>query len=132
MDGKRVTLTVLVVTGLSVFTPRWGRSQEPPTAPGNGRFGNPDQSPSEVFKDYLYGVIKSVDANEIVLDKTRFGFDQTYKLDPKIKVVRDGKPSSRDTLKVGEPVYVQVKKGKKTGDQIAKKILAGLVASKLP
>ncbi|MGO9275768.1 MAG: hypothetical protein ACLQOO_36930 [Terriglobia bacterium] len=132
MDGKRVMLTLLIVAGLGVLTPTTGRAQEPSTAPGNGRFGNPDESTSQVFKDYLYGVIKSIDANEIVLDKTKFGVDQTYQLDPKIKVVRDGKPSSRDTLKVGEPVYVQVKKGKKTGDQIAKKILVGVVASKLP
>jgi len=132
MDGKRVILIALIATGFGVLTPPMGRGQEPPTTPGNGRFGNPDESTSRVFKDYLYGVIKSVDANEIVLDKTKFGFDQTYKLDPKIKVVRDGKPSSPDTLKVGEPVYVQVKKEKKTGDQIAKKILVGVVASKLP
>ncbi|HMD97529.1 MAG TPA: hypothetical protein VKM93_09410 [Terriglobia bacterium] len=132
MDGKRAVLTLVVVTGLGVLTPAMARAQEPSTAPGNGRFGNPDESTSEVFKGYVYGVVKSVDADELVLDKTKFGFDQVYKFDPKIKVVRDGKPSSRDTLKVGEPVYVQVKKGKKTGDQIAKKILAGVVASKLP
>jgi hypothetical protein len=132
MNGKRMILTALIVTGLGILTPTRGRPQEPSTAPGNGRFGNPDESTSEMFKGYLYGVIKSIDANELVLDKTKFGFDQTYKFDPKIKVVRDGKPSSRDTLKVGEPVYVQVKKEKKTGDQIAKKILAGVVASTLP
>jgi len=132
MNGKLVILTLTIAAGLGVLVPRTGRAQEPSTAPGNGRFGNPDESTSQVFKDYLYGVIKSIDANEIVLDKTKFGFDQTYKLDAKVKVVRDGKPSSRDTLKVGEPVYVQVKKGKKTGDQIAKKVLVGVVASKLP
>jgi len=132
MNGKRVILMALIVTGLGVLAPMAGRAQKPPTMPGNGRYGNPDESTSEVFKGYLYGVIKSIDANEIVLDKTKFGFDQTYKLDPKIKVIRDGKPSSRDTLKVGEPVYVQVKKGKKADEQIAKKILTGVVASKLP
>jgi hypothetical protein len=132
MDAKKVVLTLMMVAGLGVLTPTMGRAQEPSTAPGNGRFGNPDESTSEMFKGYLYGVIKSVDANELVLDKTKFGFDQTFKFDPKIKVVRDGKRSSRDTLKVGEPVYVQVKKEKKTGDQIAKKILAGVVVSKLP
>ncbi len=132
MAGKRAVLTLVVVAGLGVLTPAMARAQEPPTAPGSGRFGNPDESTSEIFKGYVYGVVKSVDPNELVLDKTKFGFDQTYKFDPKIKVVRDGRPSSRDTLKVGEPVYVQVKKEKRTGDQIAKKILAGVVASKLP
>jgi len=132
MNRKQPVLTLLVVAALGMIVPKTGRAQEPPTAPGNGRFGNPDESPSEVFKGYLYGVIKSVDANEIVLDKTKFGFDQTYKFDPKVKVVRDGKPSSRDTLKIGEPVYVQVKKEKKTGDQIAKKILVGVVAGRMP
>jgi hypothetical protein len=132
MEGKEAALTLVIVTGLGILTPAMGRAQGTSTTPGNGRFGNPDESTSEIFKGYIYGVVKSIDANELVLDKTKFGFDQTYKFDPKIKIVRDGKPSSRDTLKVGEPVYVQVKKEKKTGDQVAKKILVGVVASKLP
>ena len=132
MESKRTIVAVMMAAGLSALIPAMARAQTPPSTPGNGRFGNPDNSTSQIFKDYLYGVIKSIDAQEMVLDKTKFGFDQTYKFDPKVKVVRDGKPSSLDTLKVGEPVYVQVKKEKKTGDEIAKKILVGEVASRIP
>jgi len=128
MKVKLAIVTLLIII-LRVLSPASGRSQDrlPPTE--TGRFGNPSEGTTEVFRGYLYGVIKSIDAGEVVLDKTKFGVDQTYKLDPKVKVVRDGKPSSRDTLKVGEPVYVQVKKEKKTGDQIAKKILVGVLPS---
>ncbi len=100
---------------------------------GKPRFGDPT-STARHFQDYIYGVVKKIDpkANELVLDKTKFGIDQTYKLDSKTKVVRDGKPSSLDALKVGDQVFVEVKKDKKTGVEIAAKIVTGVGATPAP
>ena len=132
MDCKRAILAAAIVAGFSVLGVRSTVAQETPKKPENARFGTTDALSGGIYKDYIYGTVKSITKNEMVLDKTKFGFDQTYKLDPKTKIVRDGKPSSLDTVKVGEPVYVQVKKDKKTGDQVAKKVLAGIVPIKLP
>jgi hypothetical protein len=101
-------------------------------APGrndNARFGAPRPgNPTAAvrpYQDYLYGVIKSVAKGEIVLDKTKFGIDQTIKLVPKTKFIRDGKLSRPEDLKIGEDVFVETKKDKKTGEMVAKKIVTG-------
>jgi hypothetical protein len=133
MDCKRAILAAALVAGFGGLGVRSTVAQETPKKPENARFGTADALSGGIYKDYIYGMVKSITTNEIVLDKTKFGFDQTYKLDPKAtKVVRDGKPSALDTIKVGEPVYVEPKKDKKSGDMIAKKILAGIVETKLP
>ena len=125
MKPRTVTLMVLVsvlalaATGLGQRTD----SSRPDTA----RFGDPT-STARVFQDYFYGVIKSLDKSEMVLDKTKFGIDQTIKLDAKTKYLHDGKPSSRDQLAVGHQVWVRVKTDKKTGEMTAKQVLTGVVA----
>lgn len=96
--------------------------------PNGGRFGNPTSIGRGLQGD-LYGVVKSVKDGEMVLDKTKFGVDQTIKLEPKTKYVRDGKSSSFDKIKVGDPVYVDVKTDKKTKVMVAKKITSGIIAA---
>lgn len=96
--------------------------------PENARFGNPT-SIGRALQGDLYGVVKSVKDGEMVLDKTKFGVDQTIKLEPKTKYIRDGKSSSLDKLKVGDPVYVDVKTDKKTKVMAAKKVTSGVVAA---
>ncbi len=125
MKSRTVTLLVffsvlaLAATGLGQHTE--------PRRPDTARFGDPT-STARVFQDYLYGVIKHLDKSEMVLDKTKFGIDQTIKLDPKTKYLHDRKPSSFDRLAVGDQVWVQVKADKKTGEMTAKKVLTGVVA----
>jgi hypothetical protein len=96
--------------------------------PNNARFGNPTDIGRKVQGD-LYGVIKSVKEGEIVLDKTKFGVDQDIRLEPKTKYIRDGKSSTFDQLKVGDPVYVNLKTDKKTGVMTAKRVTSGVIAA---
>ncbi len=116
-----VALTLLAIAPAAVAQVQPGRN-------GNARFGDPTLK-AGIYQDYLFGVIKKVDKNELVLQKTKFGVDQTIKLDSKTKFIHDGKPSSLDNLKVGQDVYVQTKKEKKTGDMLAKKVVTGVAAT---
>jgi len=125
MNSKGVA-ALLLLSVLGTVNVGLGQTGEP-GQPATGRFGNPT-SIARVFQDYFYGVIKSLDKNELVLEKTKFGIDQTIKLAPKTKYLHDGKPSSWDQLKVGQQVWVQVKTDKKTGEMAAKRVLTGVVA----
>ena len=119
---------ILLLVLLSVLAPAGAglaqRSQQPPK-PETARFGNPT-SIARAYQDYLYGVIKQISSEEMVLEKTKFGIDQTLRLERKTKYIHDGKPSSLDRLKVGEQVWVEVKTEKKTGEMIARKVLTGV------
>jgi hypothetical protein len=79
------------------------------------------------YQNLLSGVIKTIDAHGMVLEKTKAGIDQTFKFQPKTKFIHDNKPSSREDLKVGDQVYVDVHEDKKTGDLYAKKVVTGIV-----
>jgi hypothetical protein len=123
--------TVLaIVLGGAIAAPALQAQREPPK-PATARYGNPT-STARAFQDYLPGVIKKITANELVLEKTKFGVDQAFKLEPKTKYIRDDKPASLDDLKVGESVLVDVKKDKKTGELIAKKVVTGMTAALAP
>jgi len=103
-------------------------AQHDPGKSDNARFGNPT-STARAYQDYLYGEIKKIDDGELVLDKTKFCVDQTVKLGPKTKFVRDGKASTLNNFKIGEGVFVETKKDKKTGEMIARKVVAGMGAT---
>src|SRR5208337_3353274 len=64
------------------------------------------------YQNLLYGVIKTLDANGMVLEKTKAGIDQTLRFQPKTKFIYDDKLSSREHLKVGDQVYVEVREDK--------------------
>ncbi len=108
-------------------------AQQPqtPTAPDTARFGNPTGI-ARKYQSFLYGVVKTVDQNEMVLEKTKFGIDQAFKFDRKTKFIHDGKPSAWDKLKNGDKVWVDVHKDKKTGDLIAKKVVTGVDVVAMP
>jgi len=125
MKPRIVLLTVVLVV-LAIPAMSLGQRRDP-SKPETARFGDPT-STARAYQDYLYGVIKNLDKNELVLDKTKFGIDQSVKLDAKTKYLRDGKPSSWDRLAVGDQVWVDVKANKKTGEMTAKKVLTGVVA----
>jgi hypothetical protein len=99
-------------------------AQEEPVKAGTARFGDPTGT-ARRYENFLYGVIKTIDANGMVLEKTKFGTDQTFKFQPKTKFIHDNKPSSRQDLKVGDKVWVDVQQEKKTGDLYAKKVVTG-------
>ena len=101
-------------------------AQDKPVKAGTARFGDPT-STARKYQNLLYGVIKTLDANGMVLEKTKSGIDQTFRFQPKTKFIHDDKPSSREDLKVGDQVYVDVREDKKTGDLYAKKVVTGIV-----
>jgi hypothetical protein len=107
------------------------QSDKQPITSNTGRFGDPT-SIAIKYQDYLYGVIKELNPNELILSQTKFGVDQTFKLNKKTKFIQDGKASSYDKLKVGDRVYVDVDTGKKSGDLIAKKVVSGVDIPSVP
>ena len=101
-------------------------AQEKAAKAETARFGDPTGI-ARKYQNFLYGVIKTIDADGMVLEKTKVGIDQTFKFQPRTKFLHDNKPSSREKLKVGEQVYVDVRKDKKTGDLYAKQVITGIV-----
>ena len=100
--------------------------QQQPVQAGTARFGAP-ASAGRKYESYLYGVIKTIDANGMVLENTKFGFDRTFKFRPKTVFIHDNKPSSQQDLKIGDKVWVDFKEDKKNGDLYAKKVVTGIV-----
>lgn len=120
----------IAASALLVLAPA-ATGQRLPGKNDNARFGDPT-STARAYEDTLYGVVKKIDKAEIVLEKTQFGLDQTIKLEAKTKFIRDGKASSLEAVKVGEGVFVQTKKVKKTGEWVAKKVMMGAMTPKSP
>lgn len=120
--------TSLIIALILLISAPAASAQRQPGPNDNARFGIPTAT-ARPYQDYLYGVLKKFDKDAIVLGKTHFGVDQTIKLVPKTKFIRDGKESSLTALKVGEDVWVETKKDKKTGDMVAKKVLTGAQAT---
>jgi hypothetical protein len=123
---RRTVALVVLFSGLTLAAAGFGPQREA-GEPGTARFGNPT-STARFLQDYFYGVIKSLDKKEMVLDKTKFGIDQAVKLDAKTKYLHNEKPSSWDRLKVGDQVWVHADTNKKTGELTARKVLTGVVA----
>lgn len=96
-----------------------------PVITDNARFGDPT-STARGFQNFKYGVIKKIGKSVLVLDKTEFGDDQEFTLSPKTKFIQDGKPSSLERLKVGDKVWIDLKKDKKKGIFIAQKVVTGV------
>jgi hypothetical protein len=124
----RTMLLIVLLTGALAAPALRAQDKKDTAKPDNARFGNPT-SIGRTLQDDIYGVVKSIKDDEIVLDKTKFGVDKTIKLEPKTKYIRDGKKSSWDKLKVGDPIYVDVKTNKKTKVMTAKRITSGIIAA---
>ncbi len=116
----------LIVVAIGATLPLFAQTTEP-RKPETARFGNPTTIARQL-QDLFYGVIKTLDKNEMVLEKTKFGVDQTIKLTAKTKYIYDGEASTFGRLKVGDQVWLQIKNEKKTGGMIAEKILSGVIA----
>ncbi len=106
------------------------RAQTEPAKPGEPRFGNPT-STARTLQDYVYGVIKQIDKEGLIVDKTPFGDGQNFRLDHKTKFLHDGKTSTFEHLKVGDKVWIDVKIDKKTSQMIAKKVVTGVGPAEL-
>ena len=125
---RALTVTTVAVASLVTLT---AAPQSTPIISDTGRFGDAS-SIARKYQDYLYGVIKEKNPDELILTKTKFGVDQSIKLNKKTRITLDGKPSSIEKLQVGEGVYIDVGKGKKPGDLIAKKVVGGADVPSIP
>ena len=127
---KNLKTTALIAACLASLAAAPQSDMQPITS-STGRFGDAT-SIARKYEGFLYGVIKEMNPHELILTKTKFGVDQTFKLNKKTKFTADGKPSSLDKLKVGEGIYIDVDTDKKTGDLIAKKVISGVDIPSLP
>jgi len=118
--------TIGILTSFCLVVAGAATAQEAPVIAGTARYGDASGTAPK-YKNLLYGVIKSIDAQGMVLEKTKAGIDQTFKFQPKTKYIHDNKPSLREDVKVGDQVYVDVHKDKKTGDLYARQVISGIV-----
>ena len=123
----RILLISLLVFGSLAAPPITAQDDKDTAKPNNARFGDPT-SIGQKLKGDLYGVVKDIKPNEIILDKTKFGVDQTIRLEAKTKYFRDGKSGSLAQIKVGDPVYINGKTDKKTGVMTAKRVTSGVIS----
>ncbi len=100
-----------------------------PVKAGNARFGDPTGT-GRGFQNQIYGVVKRVDKSSLVLDKTEFGNDQVFTLIPKTRFVHDGKPSSLEQIRVGDQIWVDMKRDKKSGNLVAQRVFTGVLPAK--
>ena len=124
MKLRIILLTVTMTAACVAVLGAAPQSDKQPIVSSTGRFGDPNNV-ARMYRDYMSGVIKELAPNEMILTKTHFGVDQTFKLTKKTKFTLDGKASSFDKLKVGDMVFVDVDTDKKTGDLTAKKVVSG-------
>jgi hypothetical protein len=129
MKVRSVLLAAWLAAGLWTGS-AYGQEQEPPKA-GTARFGNPT-GVARTLQGYVYGVVKRIEKDALILDKTEFGDDQTFKLELKTKFVHDGKPSKIEDLKVGEMVFVKMKRDRKTHEMIAERVVSGVEPTVAP
>ncbi len=121
----RTTLTTIILMGACMATGGAApQADKQPIVSSTGRFGDPNNV-ARMYRDYMSGVVKELKPNEMILTKTQFGVDRTFKVMKKTKFTQDGKASSFNKLKVGDMVFVDVDTDKKTGDLIAKKVVSG-------
>lgn len=131
MAVKLQIILVALVVGLVGFaSPDMAQKGRGSSGAGYGPLGVPSTGTDTAgakYKDYLYGVAKDVNQQEMVLTKTKAGADQTFKFKKKTKFIRDGKNSSFELIKLGDEVWVDVDTDKKTGDLIARKVVTGVI-----
>jgi hypothetical protein len=131
MKIRKIMMTAVFASVCVATLAAAPQSDKQPVVSSTGRFGDPS-SVAIKYRDYLFGIVKEVDAKGVIMSKTKFGVDQPFKFTKKTKFFQDGKPSSFDKIKVGEGIYIDVDTDKKTGDQLAKKVVSGVDMPKLP
>jgi len=127
MNGVMRTVTAMALA-LMFFVAAGARAQttDPPKV-ANARFGD-SSSTARQLQDLFYGVIKSIDKKEMVLEKTKFGMDQAIVMTEKTKFVQDGQAGKLESLKIGDQVWIRTKNDKKTGAMLAQVVLSGVIA----
>ncbi len=119
-------LLYALLGGAMAAVPAWAQVYQSPDAPGAAGRLESAISVGGKYQNYIYGVVKKIGKDQIILDKTRYGDDQTFKLEPKTKFVDNGKRSTLAAFKVGDMVWVDAKINKKTNDKTAKQVITGI------
>jgi hypothetical protein len=130
MLRKIMVITALAAACLATLA-AMPQSDKQPITSSTGRFGDAS-SVAIMYRDYMYGVIKEVKPSELTLTQTKFGVDETFKLNKKTKFIQDGKASSLDKLNVGDRIYIDADTDKKTGVRTAKKVISGVDIPSVP
>lgn len=107
----------------------WAQVYQSPNTPGaSGQLENAISLGAN-YQDYIYGVIKTIKKHELILDKTRYGNNQVFKLQHSTKFIANGKRSSLAKLKIGDMVWIDAKLKKKANEMIARKVITGLAST---
>ena len=110
----------------------WAQIVQAPEAPGaRGRIENAISLGGK-YQNYIYGVVKKIKKDELILDKTVYGNDQVFKLQHDTKFIQNGKRSSLAQLKIGDMVWIDAKIKKKTDEKLARKVVTGVAATGAP
>ncbi len=128
---QQIAMLILIIGLVGFATPdaaqkggKGASSADPETTPMGVQHVAPNAGIK--YADYLYGVIKELNKDQMVLTKTKAGVDQTFKFNKKTKFIQDGKDGSLKSLKLGDEVWVDMDQDKKTGDMIARKVVGGV------
>lgn len=104
----------------------WAQVYQSTDSPGAaGRLENAI-SVAGKYQNYIYGVVKKIEKDQIILDKTRFGNGQVFKVERKTRFIDNGKRSAEANIKVGDMVWIDAKIKKKTDEKIARKVITGV------
>ena len=130
----QIILVALVIGLVGFASPSTAQRGRGSSGGGYGALGVPSagtDTAGSKYKDYLYGVVKDVNQDAMVLTKTQYGktqygTDPTFKFDKKTKFIHDGKDSTLQSLQLGDKVWVDAREDKKTGDLIARKVVSGV------
>ena len=127
MKTKGISILVLGLLGCVLANGTgWAHTVQGPETPGaTDRLENAI-SVAGKYQNYIYGVVKEIGKDQIILDKTRFGDDQVFKLERNTKFVDNGKRGKLEDLKVGDMVWMDAKLKKKTDEKIARKVITGV------
>jgi hypothetical protein len=127
MRTKTINLIINCLLGCILASgTAWAQRIEGPDAPNaTGRLESAISVAGQ-YQNYIYGVVRKITKGELILDKTRFGNDQVFKLEHKTKFIANGKRSTLAELKKGEMVWVDAKINKKTSKKVARKVITGV------
>lgn len=131
MKLRKILMATMLAAACLASPAAAKQSDKQPITSDTGRFGDATAT-ARKYQDYLYGIIKELNPSELILTKTKFGVDQTFKLNKKTKFTLDGKAGSLDKLKVGDAIYIDVDTDKKTGVLTAKKVVSGVDLPSIP
>lgn len=126
----KIKITSILICGFLAFFlfagAAWSQILQSPNAPGaTGRWENAISLAGK-YQNYVYGVVKKIGKDQLVLDKTSFGNGQVFKLVHNTKFVHNGKRSKLAELKIGEMVWIDAKIEKKKHEKIARKVITGV------